>query len=1203
MIKRSRWSGVEIVKEKQSFEELLTEKERKRGEIIEEKQKGHEFQVAFCGHFSAGKSTILNHLLGAEMLPTSPIPTSANIIGIKNGDLGLTINMVNGEKKKWTGEIPWERVREWGMNGGEIESILIEAPLPFLGAESVIYDTPGVDSTDPSHQAVTLEALYTTDFIVYVMDYNHVQSETNLNFLKQLSDEKKPLYLIVNQIDKHDERELSIKDFDQSIRNTFSEWGINILELRYTSMKAQDHRLSEVAQFEREIKAMLYHGHELLPYAKQRLQQGYYLSIVNRLNEDKEDAIEQIKEEVQAKGYELQQLEHFEEVNEAYEHIVHAKKRFEEQMEAKIEAIMKDVTVFPYTTTELAREWLESMEPNFKVGMLFAKKKTEEERERRLGRLVEEANDKVKSQLVFHLYRLFQQHDLTLLTNREEIETELSQLQLNLDGAFFKEAVQAGPKSREYVYTFTKDRTASIKSGLRRKAHLLMTKMSQGMEAYWQQEKERVKLEVAELEVLHSYSDQIKKIEESYADLMAKFAQKAEYFQDAGGYERVITEKMKNEIPQFEKSASLTAITLPQETVIDTDWEDDHQKSTPAFDEATAKEWVGQLTDVLNNYQHDERMLEERQALVKRTKNFTEQTFTISLFGAFSAGKSSFANALLGDHILPVSPHPTTATVNIVKKSDDKHRSRTATVQVKTKEQLNKEIETVAKQLDLQLSLDTLSTWKPTTTSVATMWQKTYQAYLLTLKNSLKETKWELGSEFDIELEQLQPFVANEHDACLINQVTLYYDCPLTEKGIILIDTPGVNSIHGRHTNVAFKQLRDSDAIFYLSYYNHAFSKADQTFLQQMAKVNEGFRTDKLYFILNAADLASSQFELNGVRKHVYDQLVHCGINQPRLYPLSSKKGLEGKQRGEVVDPLFAKFEAAFYEQTIAELERLSFELLTDEVKQYEKMLAEGVDYVLGEADKKEERRQTLAASIAEKITYVNDLKPVSAQQQATQEVSELFLYLRERIRYVLGDQYQDAVNVTTVVGSNKRAQQQALLHALQEWRSEGEHFLQQEIQATFVRIELALYEAISEWMDEVVKTLREQFPALAHSFEVEKKELILDIPNRLLPLELEEFASTFQSLKSFFEQQQSRKLKDDLVEQGAGAAGQQLKEVEAHTKVQLESNFKHMLTEAKRSLTKSLERELERFDLLMDPKHHEALKQEYKDIKTLIRN
>ncbi|WP_054635683.1 dynamin family protein [Thalassobacillus sp. C254] len=56
-----------------------------RLEQLKEKQNNETFDVAFCGHFSAGKSTILNHILGAEVLPTSPIPTSANIITIKQG--------------------------------------------------------------------------------------------------------------------------------------------------------------------------------------------------------------------------------------------------------------------------------------------------------------------------------------------------------------------------------------------------------------------------------------------------------------------------------------------------------------------------------------------------------------------------------------------------------------------------------------------------------------------------------------------------------------------------------------------------------------------------------------------------------------------------------------------------------------------------------------------------------------------------------------------------------------------------------------------------------------------------------------------------------------------------------------------------------------------------------------------------------------
>lgn len=1192
---------MELVKEKERIDNLLTEQERERLFLVDEKRQSDEFQVAFCGHFSAGKSTILNYLLGAEMLPTSPIPTSANIIGIKNGDLGLSVQMVNGEVEKFAGEIPWEKVREWGMNGAEIESLLIEAPLPFLGEESVIYDTPGVDSTDPTHQAVTFEALYTTDFIVYVTDYNHVQSETNLTFLKKLSDEKKPIYLVVNQIDKHEESELTFSSFDQSIRQTFKEWGIDLLALRYTSMKVKDHPLNELALFEREIKAIVYNGRKLLSYAKQRLSQGFYLSVVQRLYEEKESALEDVREEVKEKGFDIAALEQYGEIEKKYEQLNDAKKQFEERLQKDVESILKDVTIFPYTTTELVRQWLESTEPNFKVGFLFAKKKTEEERLRRLDRLVEEANDKLKGQLLFHLSRLFQQQDFSVLSNRNEVEEKLKSLDFALDRPFFENAIHHGPKSREYVYSFTKERTNAITSVLRQKAYDIIALMSSGMEKHWEEEKRRYEEKLTELNELQTYADRMKTIDSNYEEKMDEVRKEAEAFQDAGQYEQMIEEAMKTDIPTFETASELKAITLPEETVIDTNWDDAPIMMRETFDHEKANEWVSQLKEALALFEQDERMKEERQSLLDRIDKFTNQTFTISLFGAFSAGKSSFANALLGDDILPVSPHPTTATVNIVKKSDEAHQSKTATVKVKTKEQLDEEIKTVAKQLDLELSLETLPSWKPTKTGAQTMWQKTYTAYLLTLKNSLRDTKWELGSSFDVDLEELRPFVANEHDACLIHEVTLYYDCPLTEKGIVLIDTPGVNSIHGRHTNVAFKQLRDSDAIFYLNYYNHAFSRADEQFLQQMAKVNEGFRSDKIYFVLNAADLASSPYELNGVRKHVYDQLVQCGIDKPRLYPLSSKKGLEGKRRGEVVDPLFKKFEDAFYEQTISELERLSFELLKDEAKLYENVLAEGIAYITSEASQKEEKRNELTKRVEEKRAELKEVQPSLAKQQAVQEVRELFVYLRERVRFVLNDRFQEAVNVTTVVGDSKRMQQQALLHALQEWRSEGEHFLQQEIQATFVRVEIALHRTMNEWMNEIVTSLRQTFPTFTHAFELEKRELVLDLPDRFLPLSLEKYASTFQSLKSFFEEQQVRKLRDDLIEVGTEIAGEQLKDVEKRTVDQLEKMVTEMIEEAKQSFERALQREIERFDFLMDPSHHESLKREYDNIRKLI--
>ena len=45
------------------------------------------------------------------------------------------------------------------------------------------------------------------------MDYNHVQSELNFLFTKELTEAGKEVYLVINQIDKHRDEELSFVAF------------------------------------------------------------------------------------------------------------------------------------------------------------------------------------------------------------------------------------------------------------------------------------------------------------------------------------------------------------------------------------------------------------------------------------------------------------------------------------------------------------------------------------------------------------------------------------------------------------------------------------------------------------------------------------------------------------------------------------------------------------------------------------------------------------------------------------------------------------------------------------------------------------------------------------------------------------------------------------------------------------------------------
>lgn len=75
-----------------------------------------------------------------------------------------------------------------------------------------------MDSTDDGHRLATHSALHMADIVFYVMDYNHVQSESNLMFAKSLSDWGKPLYLIVNQIDKHRDDELTLASYLNDVK-------------------------------------------------------------------------------------------------------------------------------------------------------------------------------------------------------------------------------------------------------------------------------------------------------------------------------------------------------------------------------------------------------------------------------------------------------------------------------------------------------------------------------------------------------------------------------------------------------------------------------------------------------------------------------------------------------------------------------------------------------------------------------------------------------------------------------------------------------------------------------------------------------------------------------------------------------------------------------------------------------------------------
>jgi replication fork clamp-binding protein CrfC len=1193
-----------VIKEKQqsTHEGIIpfTKEEQQRIAKLDEKKRSGMFEVAFCGHFSAGKSTILNTLLGAEVLPTSPIPTSANIIEIKNGEQGLTVHSKSEAPKVWHGEIPWNKVREWGMNGGDIAKMTITAPLQFLGDHSCILDTPGVDSTDETHEAVTVEQLYTTDAIVYVMDYNHVQSETNLYFLKQLSLEKKLIYIVINQVDKHNEAEIPFSMFKKSVEDVFLNWGIQYMAMYFTSMKNQQHPLNQFALLEKQLKGLLYQSMQLTGGSLLRLENGFYHSVKNRLEEEKQESILELISEMKERGYDLEQLS---EEKQLTQQVVSLKKYDEElwaTFDNELGKLFKNVTLFPATTTDKARDWIESVQPGFKVGLFFTKKKTMEEQERRLEKLVNELQDKVKSQLEFHIQNFFQKVDRTSLSNVEAFEKVYSDLPFFVTKQLLTSRVLTEHSNREYVYTFTGEITSVIVKELRDKARAVLKMQIEGIKPYISEQLNLLNQKLVKFKEIREYSLKMERVTENYLELQEKVTEKLEQFPDDRHLNEKIIAAMQGYYPK-EQEATFTNVSFENESVIETDIFIDNEARTISFSEEDTSKWLNNVRKTLLTYEKTAILAGERTHLLERIERYEKQTFIVSLFGAFSAGKSSFANALLGDDVLPVSPNPTTATVSTVQSSTAKFPHGTVVVSLKSKESLNEEIQAVAEQLDAKLSVDNISSWQPAMKDYISSWQKTYAEYLLTIKASLASTSWKTGADLIVSIRDLQQFVADESKACLIEKVHIYYDTELTKKGIVLVDTPGVNSIHGRHTNVAFQQMRSSDAIFYLTYYNHAFSKADQYFLQQMAKVNESFQQDKLYFVINAADLASSAGELNGVKKHVYDQLVRNGLSTPRLYHLSSKEGLFSKKQGINKETSFSVFEQAFYDYTVLELKQLSLNMITTELKQLLNKVNDSIAFMKEETSTKQKKHEELKLIVNKHREKIDEASFSYVTRDVVAEFDQLVLYLRERMRFVLNDYFGSAINVSVITGSSKKELQEQLTAQIKEWRGLGEYFLKQELEATVIRMEEAIKERAKKWLSDESTLLQKQLPFLYVDDEIGIEPLNVDLVDLHIKIETDQYLSFIKSKKDFFENGLVKNLKEALVADGVEEASAVIDESARRYQSGFNDHIQLLEKVLKDRLKEAIYRELKRFEALFDQTEQASLQEEYENLRKYL--
>ena len=228
-------------------------------------------------------------------------------------------------------------------------------------------------------------------------------------------------------------------------------------------------------------------------------------------------------------------------------------------------------------------------------------------------------------------------------------------------------------------------------------------------------------------------------------------------------------------------------------------------------------------------------------AIQKHRKSIEEGLFSIVLIGEFSAGKSTFLNALMRKRILPSYTRETTATVNFLR-----HTSKA-----------------VSGEKGIVYYRDGHTQTVP-----------------------------------DLSVETLKKFVTVSGDgdgktvAETTERVDLFLDSQFLEDGVELVDSPGLNGITENLEEITRQQIKESHASIFMFSADRPGSKTDFETLRDLRE-----QCSRIFIVLNKIDMIKGENEDETVAT-VVEHLKESYGKQfpdsklPEIYPVAAYQAL-----------------------------------------------------------------------------------------------------------------------------------------------------------------------------------------------------------------------------------------------------------------------------------------------------------------------
>lgn len=278
------------------------------------------------------------------------------------------------------------------------------------------------------------------------------------------------------------------------------------------------------------------------------------------------------------------------------------------------------------------------------------------------------------------------------------------------------------------------------------------------------------------------------------------------------------------------------------------------------------KKVLGQLSDLLRQEEDctvaiysDPNVVKEKNDLLEIAREKTNEEFRVLIIGAFSSGKSSMINALIGDELLPTGFLPETAVLG------ELHYGETRKITLYPKKG---QWEGGDEPFDLK---------EATAEEIAKYASLTSDD---TLNAMAQDSENRIESKFE--------------------KMIVHWPLDILKDGVVLVDSPGINDPYSSD-HIVNEYLPRADAIVYVMDAQHAYQKTD---VDQLTAINEiGLKniiTGYTFYDVVVKQSRRQPEKLTKVRDMLTSYMAkHSELGPPAIHFLASMDGLDAKIDGD----------------------------------------------------------------------------------------------------------------------------------------------------------------------------------------------------------------------------------------------------------------------------------------------------------------